>query len=221
VVQTLTAEGADQAFDVRSPPRRPRGRKDFVDAHILDLLREFVTEDPIAILEEITWYRVPREGLTELLCGPLFRRMRSDIEVKNPAPVESQHQENTQDLKPDRRHSEEVDRHHAHEVIVEEGSPSLRGRHAEPEHVLAYAGLTDFDTEFEQFAVDAGGASKRILAIQSSDQFAHVSRDCRSARLAMTNFSGPEQPEALSVPGNDGFRVDDDQGRSPIVPSLA
>ena len=85
MVQTLTAKGADQAFDVCSLPRRSRGRKDFLDAHILDLLREFVTEDPIAIPQEITWCCIPREGLTELLGGPLRCRMRRDAEVENPA----------------------------------------------------------------------------------------------------------------------------------------
>jgi hypothetical protein len=33
----------------------------------------------------------------------------------------------------------------------------------------------------------------------------------------VTDFPSPEQPEALAVPGNDGFRLDDDQGGSPIV----
>jgi hypothetical protein len=39
--------------------------------------------------------------------------------------------------------------------------------------------------------------------------------------MAMTNFPSPEQPEALTVPANDGFRLDDDQGRSPIAPDCA
>ena len=72
-----------------SQPRRSRGRKDLLDAHILDLFLEFVTEDPIAIPQEITWCCIPREGLTELLGGPLRRWMRSDAEVENPAPVVS------------------------------------------------------------------------------------------------------------------------------------
>jgi len=37
----------------------------------------------------------------------------------------------------------------------------------------------------------------------------------------MANSPGPEQPEAFAVPANDGFRRDDDQGRSPIAPSFA
>ena len=110
MIQTLTAKGADQAFDVRSLPRRSRGRKDFLDAHILDLLREFVAEDPIAIPQQITWRAVPRKCVAELLGSPR-RRMRSDAEVENPAPVVSQHQEDVQDLEPDCRHGEKVDRH--------------------------------------------------------------------------------------------------------------
>jgi len=35
------------------------------------------------------------------------------------------------------------------------------------------------------------------------------------------NFPCPEQPEALTMPANDGFRPDDDQGRSPIAPDFA
>ena len=46
---------------MRSLPRRSRGRKDFLDTHILDLLREFVAEDPIAIPQQITWLRYPTE----------------------------------------------------------------------------------------------------------------------------------------------------------------
>ena len=39
--------------------------------------------------------------------------------------------------------------------------------------------------------------------------------------LAMTNFPGPEQPKALTVPANDGLRLDNDQGRSPFAPDCA
>ncbi len=106
-------------------------------------------------------------------------------------------------------------------LILQEGPPGLRRRLPPACHVLAHAGLADFDTKFEQFAVDAGRAPKRILAAHSTDQFSHIFRDRRSARLAMTNFPAPEQPEALAMPGHDGLRLDDDQGRSPIVPNFA
>jgi len=105
-------------------------------------------------------------------------------------------------------------------MIFKEGPLGLRRRLPPAHQVFPHAGLTDVDAEFEQFAVDAGRAPKRILAAHSTNQFSHVFRDRRSARLAVTDFPSPEQPEALAVPGDDGFRLDEDQGRSPIVPNF-
>ena len=87
--------------------------------------------------------------------------------------------------------------------------------------VLAHAGLADIDAEFEQFAVDAGRAPKRILAAHLPNQLANLFRHRWASGLAVTNFPGPEQLEALAVPANDGFRSDDHQGRSPVDPNLA
>ena len=69
--------------------------------------------------------------------------------------------------------------------------------------------------------VVAGVPQSGFLAAQFSDQFSHVFQDRRPARLAVTSFPSPEQPEAFSMPGNDCFRLDDDQGRLVIAPNLA
>jgi hypothetical protein len=66
-----------------------------------------------------------------------------------------QHSEHIRDVKPDGRHREEVDRCQALDVMLEEGAPRLRGRPSVAHHVLAHAGLTDVETELEQFAVNA------------------------------------------------------------------
>ena len=86
--------------------------------------------------------------------------------------------------------------------------------------VLAHAGLTDVDAKFEQFTLDAGRTPKRIVAAHFADQFSHVFGNRRPAKLAATNFPGPDQPEALTMPANDGFRLDDGQGRSPSAPNF-
>ena len=87
--------------------------------------------------------------------------MRGHVEMHDPSSVVSQHQEDVQDLKPDRRHGKEVDRNHSLDVVLKEGPPSLRRRLPLPDHVLGDAGLADIDAEFEQFAVDTGRAPKR------------------------------------------------------------
>ena len=107
------------------------------------------------------------------------------------------------------------------DVILKESPPVLRRWLPPAYDVLAHAGLADIDAEFEQFAVDAGRAPERILAAHLPNQLADFFRHRWATGLAMTNFPGPEQPEALAVPANDGFRLDDDQGRSPIAPSFA
>jgi hypothetical protein len=39
--------------------------------------------------------------------------------------------------------------------------------------------------------------------------------------IVATNFPGSEQPERLTKPANDGFRLDDGQGRLPIAQNFA
>jgi hypothetical protein len=66
--------------------------------------------------------------------------------------------------------------------------------------------------------MDAGSAPKRILAAQPLDQTADFLRDYWPTRLPAPNLRGPEQPEALAVPIDDGLRLDDHQRRSPAGP---
>ena len=156
-----------------------------------------------------------------MLRSPLGRRMGGDVEMHDPPSVVSQNQEHVQDLKPDRRHGEEVDRHHGFDVILQERPPVLRWWLPPAYDVLAHAGLADIDAEFQQLAVDAGCTPKRILAAHLPNQLADFFRHRWTPGLAVANFPGPEQPEALTMPANDGLRLDDDQGRSPIAPNFA
>src|SRR5260370_26104802 len=128
--------------------------------------------DSVAVPKQVTRDLLKGKGLPKLLRGPLGRRMGGDVEMDDPSSIVSQNQEHVQDLKPDRRHREEVDRHHCLDVILQEGPPRLRRRLPTAYDVLADAGLADIDAEFEQFSVDAGRAPERILAAHLSNQLA-------------------------------------------------
>ena len=57
-----------------------------------------------------------------------------------------------------------------------------------PGQILADAGLTDVDAEFEQFARIVSRSPKLVLAGQHANQLANFFRHRRVARLAVTNF---------------------------------
>src|SRR6185312_1257940 len=62
---------------------------------------------------------------------------------------------------------------------------------------------------------------KLILTAQSADQFANISRDHRPPGPSMPDFPGPEQSEALSMPGDYCFRLNDQKSGSPAILSAA
>ena len=64
VVQALAANGADHPFDVGALPRRTRGRQDLLDSHRFHLLDEGLSEDPIAIAQQIAGSRILGEGFS-------------------------------------------------------------------------------------------------------------------------------------------------------------
>src|SRR6516162_2227850 len=71
--------------------------------------------------------------------------------------------------------------------------------------------LGDRDAEFEQFAVNLGGAPQRVLKTHSSDQVAHLSGDPRSA-TRRAGFPSPVAGKTLAMPAHAGLGPDDAQG---------
>src|SRR5215469_9813930 len=116
MVQTLAANRSDHPLDVGSLPGRARSREHLLDAQILDLLGEVRTEDSIAITQQILRNLLKREGLPNLLRGPLRRRMSGDVEMHDSSSVMRQNQEHVQYLEPQGGHREEVDGHHRLQV---------------------------------------------------------------------------------------------------------
>src|SRR5216683_613801 len=163
-----------------------------------------VSENLIAIAEQIARDLIKRKCFAQLLCRPFRRGMRGDIKMDYPAPVMRQHQKHVQHLEADRRHGEEVDGHQVLDVIVQEGTPGLRGRLALPQHVLGHAGLTDLDAQFEQFPVDMGCAPQLVFTAHPADQIADLARNAGPTYPAMPDLPGPEKAKSLAMPGDRG-----------------
>jgi hypothetical protein len=145
--------------------------------------------------------------------------MRGYVEMHDPPAVVSQDQEHVQHLKANGGHGEEVDRHRGFQVVFQEGLPGLRRWIPTADHVSAHARLADVNAEFEEFAVDARCAPKRVLPAHLPNQPADFLRRRRAAALTAANFPIPKQAKTSAVPRDDGFGIDDAQSRAPSVPN--
>src|SRR6516164_5317082 len=96
-------------------------------------------------------------------------------------------------------------------MVTQEGAPSLGGRPGSLDHVLRDAGLSDFKAEFEQLAMDAGGAPQWIVSAHPSDQRAQVRVDLRSTSKG-AGFPPPISAETGPMPAHKGLRPDDRDG---------
>ena len=71
VIETLAPDGADEPLRERVLPRAVRRGQDFTDSHALHALPEHVTVDRVSIAEEVERGGVVREGVHDLLGGPV------------------------------------------------------------------------------------------------------------------------------------------------------
>ena len=218
VVQTVSTYRSDDAFHVRPLPRRSRSAENFVDVHDLELLAELLPVDPIAISKQILRLGVERKSFEHLLRGPFGCGMGRDVEVDNTTSVVSQHNKDEQNFKPNCVDGEEVDRSELRYVVVEERSPRLRRWFRSANHVFGNGSLRDLNPQLHELAVNPRCTPKRILAAHGSDQITSLFRNLRTARSTVPNLPGPIPAESVAMPADHGFRLDDDERRTPTRP---
>src|SRR5215469_10344114 len=128
VIEALAANRPDDAFHVSALPWRSRRAERLFRSQSGHLPAELGSKDPVLVTEQILRRLVEGKCLPQLLRRPLRRRMGGHIEMDDPPPIVSQHQEHVQDLETNRRHGEEVDRHHGYisENALTEAAPGLR-----------------------------------------------------------------------------------------------
>ena len=71
---------------------------------------EIEAENGVAIAKQVTWNLVKREGLSELLVGPLGGGMSGDTKMDDPPAVMREHHEHIENLEADRGNREKIDR---------------------------------------------------------------------------------------------------------------
>ena len=91
MIQTLSANAADEAFRERILPRTPCRREHFLNGHSLNPNSKLSTVYPVTISDEISRRRIFREGFNDLLRRPFGRRMLRDIEMQHAPTLMRQH----------------------------------------------------------------------------------------------------------------------------------
>src|SRR5260370_20086145 len=88
--------------------------------------------------------------------------MRCDGKPQNLPSTVPHNQQAVEQTKRDCRHDEQIHRGDAVSMIMKERLPTLRWRASSPGHILGHAGLSDFDAELEEVAMDSWRSPQRI-----------------------------------------------------------
>jgi hypothetical protein len=86
-------------------------------------------------------------------------------------------------------------------------------------HVGGNGRLTQFDSQFQEFAVNSWRAPQWVGLRHRANQPADIRRKARSTHAA-TAFPRPEEPEATTMPREDRLGLHDHDGCSPRVPDV-
>jgi hypothetical protein len=209
IVETVTANTANEPFDVRVFPRTTLCNFDFFDAHLTDTPLEMSTGDCVVIPQKIPWRFVPWKGFHELLCRPFRRRVLSDIEVHDAASIVSQNDEYEEHSQFHGRHGEKVSRNQALDMIVQEGLPHGWGWLTRPGLILLHSRFGHVNAKLAEFPDDSGRVPGGVRLPHVSDQITNFFRDVRSTRFAQLTQAPPVVSESLLLPGDDRTGLDE------------
>ena len=105
---------------------------------------------------------------------------------------------------------EEVQRDQALGVILEKGPPGLGGRLPMSDHVFGHGRLTQFDSNLQQFPMNARSAPARVGEAHLTDQIANFRR-YRRAAIGTPTLPPPIELKSPAMPRDDGLRLDHQQ----------
>ena len=87
-----------------------------------------------------------------------------------------------------------------------------------PHHVFRDGGFGNLNAQLEQLTVNAWRTPARVVAAHHPDQIPNLLRHAGPTWLSAADFPRPEQAKAFTMPGDNGFRLDDHQGGFPVAP---
>ena len=160
----------------------------------------------------------PRRGLPELLGHPDVCGMGSDGRMHNAPGGQLDDDEDEDGSEEEVVHLCEVAGPDLIGMVPQKGSPVLvggRGCGCGVQRQIALDGaLTDLDTQLEEFAADAFGAPGHVFRSHLFDQGDGFGRDPGLRRFGF-GLAAPDQTEQLTMPAQQGVRLNDEKGLLP------
>src|SRR6266481_9492257 len=207
VIQTFSADRADDALDVCILPRGSRCCDDLLKTHNLDALTESVTIRIVPVPQEVARGSVPRKGLGYLEGKPYLCRMPGDLEMSNLPAVVPEDDHHVQHLKGGADHDEHIDGGDRLHMLLQEGAPVWRGWAGTPSHIFGNGCLPYADPELEEFTMDAWCVPERVGLTHLADQSPDLAIDTWPTETAGSRSPPPVEPEAHSMPLDDSCRL--------------
>ena len=219
VIETLSAQRADQALDVRILPGTRRGRDDLSDAHTRQSPPQDVAVDVVPISMQPAGRGVVREGFDHMLSGPRGCRMLRDVEMHDAPTVMRQHDQDEQHSASECRNGEEIHRRGGREVICEKRPPCLEGRTCVRFQQTRHRAFRHIDAERAELTVNPWRSPQRICGRHVSSEGADLLIDQWTAVWPTFRASGPSTAKPVAMPAHDGVRLHEHQRNTPVPPA--
>src|SRR5436309_3063279 len=174
MVDALASDRSDQPFGEAVLPRRAWGDGLVADAHGAQSVRDGSAIDAIPIADQVARRLSPRECFGDLACDPVRGRMGCDVDPDKVSAGQPNDDKGIEQVEANARNNEQVHGGDVRRVVTQEGAPALGRRSTSLDHVLRDAGLSDFEPELEQLAMDARRTPQRIVNAHPPDQRAQV-----------------------------------------------
>src|SRR6266545_6211312 len=217
VVETFSAQGADQSLRDGVRLRRTNGRRDSVDADALSALSKLGAIDGIPIAEQMAGFPAPWCGLDELPPHPSCRRVGCHVDMHQLASAVGDEYQHVQRLERQRGHRQQIGGPKVVSMVAQERAPGLTGwaRWFAPA-IASNRATADHDAQLQQLASDPFGAPQPVVAGHSRYQVPYLRGEMRASATG-GGPPTPEQAPALPMPTDDGVRGDERQVLAPAV----
>ena len=200
IVQTVSADRANDALDVCILPGGARCCDDLLKTHNPDALTESVTIRSVPVPQEVARSAVPRKGFSYLVGKPNLCRMSGNPEMGDPSAVVPEDDHHVQHLKCSADDDEHIDGGNRLHMLFQESAPAWRGCAGTPRHIFSNSCLPYADPKLEEFTMDAWCAPERVGLTHLADQSPDLAIDARPTETAGSRSPPPVEPEARSMP---------------------